>query len=198
MSQYGIKSGSWHTHKSSTLVRAHTHLRCTWGIERPLPIKCHNSSSYGADKNRCTVVEAAMIVVLLVLCSGLQELGIDCADEQWQNLWWCQSKFAETLLAVSCTRFVSQNISFFLGCSSTSDAENESTCKLAWPLMLLVCAVISFPFYLFEAQTSIRFFLENRRSQSVMNIAVPELALSWSKSEDIFLGQNLCYVRLWV
>lgn len=62
--------------------------------------------------------------------------------------------------------------------------------------MLLMRAVISFPFYLFEAHTSIRFFLEHLRSQSVIKIAVPELALSWSKSEDIFLGQNLCYVRL--
>lgn len=49
----GIKSGSWRTHTSST---RHTHFRC--GVGRPLPIKCHKSSSYGADKNRSTVREA--------------------------------------------------------------------------------------------------------------------------------------------
>lgn len=100
--------------------------------------------------------------------------------------------------AVSCVMHAfcfSKYFLFPLG-KNTSDAENESTCKLAWPLMLLVHAVISFPLYLFEAQTSIRFFLEHLRSQSVINIAVPGLALSWRKSEDIFLGSNLCYVRL--
>lgn len=49
----GIKSGSWRTHTRSA---RHTHFRCAVG--RPLPIKCHKSSSYGADKNRSTVLEA--------------------------------------------------------------------------------------------------------------------------------------------
>lgn len=49
----GIKSGSWRTHTSSA---RYTHFR--WGLGRPLPIKCHKSSSYGADKNRSTVLQA--------------------------------------------------------------------------------------------------------------------------------------------
>lgn len=136
-------------------------------------------------------------------CSAARSLLWPTRTQYWQRGW----AMAELVMvpeqirwnAVSCVMHVFCFSKYFLlplGCSNTSDTENESTCKSAWPLMLLVRAVISFPFYQFEAKTSIRFFLEHLRSQSVMNIAVPELALSWSKSEDIFLGQNLCYVRL--
>lgn len=75
----GIKSGSWRTHTRSA---RHTHFRC-WVVvvggvvERPLPIKCHNSSSYGADKNRSIVLEDLRMEALLVLCSASPERRVD-------------------------------------------------------------------------------------------------------------------------
>lgn len=74
----GIKSGSWRTHTQGVLG-THTSDVGWWGVvvERPLPIKCHNSSSYGADKNRSIVLEDWRMEVLLVLCSGSPERRVD-------------------------------------------------------------------------------------------------------------------------
>lgn len=61
MSQSDIRSNSRHILPEKTLWYVHT-LGYTWGIRRPLHIKCQHSSSYYVDKNRCTVEEAGMTV----------------------------------------------------------------------------------------------------------------------------------------
>lgn len=133
VSQSGIKSDSRHTQKM--LWYAHT-LGCTWGIKRPLHIKCQNSSSYNVDKNRCTVEEAVMTIALPILCCSLQAYSIDYRDKQSTtvklesaNSYFSHGNNVSPWCVYACKLLASQHIWFPSRCKNMSNAEIDLTCS---------------------------------------------------------------------
>lgn len=122
-------------------------LRCTWGIIRPLHIKCQCSSSYYVDKNRYTVERAGMTVALPILCCSLHywlqrwAMHSKLTSCQCKNLVkYCSLTKKKCLLSVfkhvrkcACICFSMYLVS--LQDSNTSNVVNESSCKMHCPLM---------------------------------------------------------------